>query len=64
MVEAGSMVALTYVVGVGGGIRPEIAAMTQSEALLGGAGARCRQTATLVPFDSNIVKIRVGEGHS
>jgi len=55
------MVLLAYVVRVSGRVRPEVAAVPQSQAFLRGARAGGRQAPSLVPFDTDIVKIGVGK---
>ena len=58
------MILLADVVGVSGRIRPEVAAVAERQALLGGACTRGGQTAALVPLDADVVEIRVWKRES
>ena len=57
------MVHLAYVMGVSSWVGPEIAAMPEGQAFLRGACSRGGQATALVPFDTYIVEVGVGQGH-
>ena len=59
VIETSRVVHLTDVVRVSGWIGPKVAAVPESQAFLRGAGARSCQATTLIPFDTNVIKVRI-----